>query len=159
MEAIRSSAPSAVHDGAVAGRAGACTCRADRSPVERKSVADADSIHDHERDAVSERVRDMSEYRRHHGRRRRPSQPLSALAASTRARVGFGSPGRAWASARRPRGAPTGEGILFEAMSLTASTGDPIADLIIEGRASTVEEAEELYLDLHLSDGVARVDR
>jgi hypothetical protein len=29
-------------------------------------------------------------------------------------------------------------------------TGDPVADLILDGEASTVDEAEELYLDRNL---------
>jgi hypothetical protein len=33
-------------------------------------------------------------------------------------------------------------------------TRDPVADLILEGLASTVEEAEELYLDSHLDEVV-----
>jgi hypothetical protein len=36
-------------------------------------------------------------------------------------------------------------------------TGDPVADLILAGRASTVDEAEELYLDEHLDDVVRLV--
>ncbi len=32
------------------------------------------------------------------------------------------------------------------------ATGDPVADLIVAGRASTVDEAEELYLDEHLGE-------
>jgi hypothetical protein len=47
----------------------------------------------------------------------------------------------------RPRSAPA-----------TSGTGDPVADLIVEGRASTVAEAEELYLDEHLADLVALVE-
>ncbi len=31
-------------------------------------------------------------------------------------------------------------------------TGDPIADLILEGRAATVDQAEELYLDEHIDE-------
>lgn len=34
-------------------------------------------------------------------------------------------------------------------------TTDPIVDLLLSGRASTVEEAEELYLDEHLMDVIA----
>lgn len=39
-----------------------------------------------------------------------------------------------------------------------ASTGDPVADLIVAGRAATVAEAEELYLDEHLDDVVRLVE-
>ena len=37
-------------------------------------------------------------------------------------------------------------------------TGDPVADLIVMGRAETVEQAEEMYLDEHLDDVVALVE-
>jgi hypothetical protein len=37
-------------------------------------------------------------------------------------------------------------------------TGDPVADLIVSGRASTVAEAENLYLDEHLADLIALVE-
>ncbi len=33
-----------------------------------------------------------------------------------------------------------------------SSTGDPVADLLIEGRASTLDEAEQLYIDEHLAE-------
>lgn len=33
-----------------------------------------------------------------------------------------------------------------------ASTGDPVADLILAGEAATVQEVEELYLDRHLEE-------
>jgi len=39
-----------------------------------------------------------------------------------------------------------------------ASTGDPVADLILEGKASTVEEAEELYLNSHLEEVLQLVE-
>jgi len=35
---------------------------------------------------------------------------------------------------------------------------DPVAALILAGRASTVDEAEELYLDEHLDEVVRLVD-
>jgi len=35
------------------------------------------------------------------------------------------------------------------------TTGDPVADLILAGRADTVDEAEELYLDEHLGEVVS----
>jgi len=38
------------------------------------------------------------------------------------------------------------------------STGDPVADLILAGRAGSVEEAEELYLDEHLDEVFALVE-
>jgi hypothetical protein len=38
------------------------------------------------------------------------------------------------------------------------STGDPVADLLVEGRASTVEQAQALYLDEHLDEVVALVE-
>jgi hypothetical protein len=41
----------------------------------------------------------------------------------------------------------------------TFSTGDPVADLILAGKASTVDEAEELYLDTHLDDVIRLVER
>jgi hypothetical protein len=37
-------------------------------------------------------------------------------------------------------------------------TGDAVADLILAGRASTVDEAEEMYLDEHLDEVVALVE-
>ncbi len=37
-------------------------------------------------------------------------------------------------------------------MPLPATTGDPVADLIVAGRANTVEEAEALYIDEHLHE-------
>ena len=37
------------------------------------------------------------------------------------------------------------------------ATGDPVADLILAGRADTVDEAEELYLDEHLDEVVTLV--
>lgn len=43
-------------------------------------------------------------------------------------------------------------------MSWPASTGDPVADLLVQGRASTIDAAEELYLDEHLSDLVGLVE-
>lgn len=42
-------------------------------------------------------------------------------------------------------------------VSTPSATGDPVADLILEGRAHTVDEAEELYLDEHLNELVALV--
>jgi len=36
---------------------------------------------------------------------------------------------------------------------------DPVAELIIAGRAKTVDEAEELYLDEHLAEVVSRGQR
>lgn len=33
-----------------------------------------------------------------------------------------------------------------------ASTGDPVADLLVRGVAGTVGEAEEMYLDAHLHE-------
>jgi hypothetical protein len=39
-----------------------------------------------------------------------------------------------------------------------ASTGDPVADLLVSGRARTLEEAEELYLDEHLHELVSLVE-
>ena len=38
------------------------------------------------------------------------------------------------------------------------STGDPVADLILSGRADSVAEAEELYLDEHLEDVFALIE-
>jgi hypothetical protein len=38
------------------------------------------------------------------------------------------------------------------------STGDPVADLILRGEASTVDEAEELYLDRSLGEILRLVD-
>jgi hypothetical protein len=35
---------------------------------------------------------------------------------------------------------------------------DPVADLILRGEASTVDEAEELYLDRHLDEVVRLAD-
>jgi hypothetical protein len=37
-------------------------------------------------------------------------------------------------------------------------TGDPVADLILTGRASTVEEAEELYLDSNIDEVIRLVN-
>jgi hypothetical protein len=38
------------------------------------------------------------------------------------------------------------------------STGDPVADLLVSGRASTLEEAEDMYLDAHLGELLALVE-
>lgn len=38
------------------------------------------------------------------------------------------------------------------------TTGDPVADLILKGLASSVDEAEKLYLDDHLHELVALVE-
>lgn len=38
------------------------------------------------------------------------------------------------------------------------TTGDPVADLLLHGEASTLDEAEELYLDRHLGEVVALVE-
>jgi hypothetical protein len=38
------------------------------------------------------------------------------------------------------------------------TTGDPIADLLLSGEATTVEEAEELYLDRRLEDVVRLIE-
>jgi hypothetical protein len=35
------------------------------------------------------------------------------------------------------------------------TTGDPVADLLVQGVARTVAEAEEMYLDAHLDDVAA----
>jgi len=43
-------------------------------------------------------------------------------------------------------------------MSPPELTGDPVADLLVQGRARTIEEAEELYLDEHLADLVPLVE-
>ena len=43
-------------------------------------------------------------------------------------------------------------------MSSPGTTGDPVADLLVSGRASTVEEAEEIYLEAHLVDLVGLVE-
>ena len=40
----------------------------------------------------------------------------------------------------------------------TFRSGDPVADLILEGRARTVAEAEEIYLDSHLGEILRLVD-
>ena len=37
-------------------------------------------------------------------------------------------------------------------------TGDPVADLILSGQASTVGAAEELYLDTHIEEVLRLVD-
>jgi hypothetical protein len=37
-------------------------------------------------------------------------------------------------------------------------TGDPVADLILAGKAKTVAEAEELYLDSHLDEVLRLVE-
>jgi hypothetical protein len=37
-------------------------------------------------------------------------------------------------------------------MPMPDSTGDPVADLIVSGRACTVEQAEALYIDEHLHE-------
>jgi hypothetical protein len=42
-------------------------------------------------------------------------------------------------------------------MEPKVETEDPVANLILEGKAATVEEAEELYLDQHLDDVIALV--
>ena len=39
-------------------------------------------------------------------------------------------------------------------LSTMESSGDPVADLILHGEASTVDEAEEVYLDRHLDEVV-----
>ena len=39
-----------------------------------------------------------------------------------------------------------------------APSHDPVADLILRGEASTVDAAEELYLDRHLDEVVRLVD-
>ncbi len=38
------------------------------------------------------------------------------------------------------------------------ATGDAIADLLVSGKASTVAEAEEMYLDSHIEDVLRLVD-
>jgi hypothetical protein len=38
------------------------------------------------------------------------------------------------------------------------STHDPVADLILRGEATTVDEAEEIYLDRHLAEVVRFVE-
>jgi hypothetical protein len=38
------------------------------------------------------------------------------------------------------------------------STHDPVADLILRGEATTVDEAEEIYLDQHLAEVVRLVE-
>jgi hypothetical protein len=43
-------------------------------------------------------------------------------------------------------------------MSGDGSTGDPVADLLVEGRAQTIAEAEDLYIDEHLEDLVSLVE-
>jgi hypothetical protein len=43
-------------------------------------------------------------------------------------------------------------------MPTPASTGDPVADLIVSGRAHTVEEAEGIYIDEHLHELVPLVE-
>jgi len=40
----------------------------------------------------------------------------------------------------------------------TSATGDPVADLILAGRAQDVAEAEDLYLDSHFGELMALVD-
>jgi hypothetical protein len=42
-------------------------------------------------------------------------------------------------------------------MPARETTGDPVADLLVEGRAQTIEEAEDLYLDEHLAELVPLV--
>ena len=39
-----------------------------------------------------------------------------------------------------------------------STTGDPVADLLVSGRAKTLDEAEEIYLDEHLDELVTLVD-
>jgi hypothetical protein len=41
---------------------------------------------------------------------------------------------------------------------LVDTTGDPVADLLLRGEATTLYEAEELYLDRHLAEVVALVE-
>jgi hypothetical protein len=43
-------------------------------------------------------------------------------------------------------------------MEAPPETGDPVADLILSGRASSVREAENIYLDEHLDDVLALCD-
>lgn len=45
-----------------------------------------------------------------------------------------------------------------EALEKVASTGDPVADLLVSGRARTLNEAEEMYLDEHLHELVSLVE-
>lgn len=40
----------------------------------------------------------------------------------------------------------------------TFYTADPVADLLLNGEAETVSEAEELYLDAHLEEVVQLVE-
>jgi hypothetical protein len=47
---------------------------------------------------------------------------------------------------------------MLVSMSGELHTGDAVADLILQGRAATVEEAEELYLDEHLHEVITLVD-
>ena len=47
---------------------------------------------------------------------------------------------------------------MLPVMSGEFHTGDPVADLILEGRAATVDEAEELYLDEHLHEVIELVE-